>query len=139
MSCFTQKIQTLPKKSLNLEIPNSLFANIFSMKTYNPKKHKTYQMLIRIEANTIRKKEIRPGFARYCGLDPPDWLRDGPKLQSPNAGGRQQRRKDHMVPRRHANDVVYIGVQAFHEPAPGPTRAQDHHPRLLAGLRGAQT
>lgn len=96
-------------------------------------------MLIRIEANTIRKKEIRPGFARYCGLDPPDWLRDGPKLQSPNAGGRQQRREDHMVPRRHANDVVYIGVQAFHEPAPGPTRAQDHHPGLLARLRGAQT
>lgn len=96
-------------------------------------------MLIRIEAYTIGEEEIRPGFSRNSGLDPRNGLGYGPELQSSDAGGRQQRREHHMVPRRHADDVVLLGVQSFHKPAPGPARTQDHHPRLVAGHRGAQT
>ena len=43
-----------------------------------------------------------------------------------------------MIPRGHANNVIDVRVKALHQPATGPTSAQNHHTGLLVGLGGAQ-
>jgi len=93
-------------------------------------------MLICINGRTISKKIVRSGFLRNGGLNPPNGLRNRPKLKSPNTGRSQQGRKHHMIPRRDANDVVYLGVNVLDQPTPRPTGTQHHHPGLLGGLGG---
>jgi hypothetical protein len=95
-------------------------------------------MIIAIDARTIGQEEVGPRFARDGGLDPADGFGNGPELQGPHAGGGQEGREHHVVPRRHAHDVVEVGIEALHEPASGPPGAHHHHPRLLRGHRRPQ-
>lgn len=44
-----------------------------------------------------------------------------------------------MIPGRHANDVVDLGIDPLQQPAPGPPGSQHHHPRLLPCPGGPQT
>lgn len=95
-------------------------------------------MLIGIDGCTVGQEEVRPRFAGNSGLDPGDRLGDGPELEGPDAGGGQERSEDHVVSRRDAHDVVELRIETLHEPAPGPTRTQNHNPRLLARPRGSE-
>lgn len=95
-------------------------------------------MLVSADGGTVGEEEVGAGLARNGGLDPGDGLGHGSELESAHAGGGQERGEDHVVARRHADDVVYGGVEALHDSAARPAGPQNHHPRLLAGRRGAE-
>lgn len=95
-------------------------------------------MVIGIKPGTISEEEVRTRFSRNSRLNPSDRLGDGPELQGAHAGRSQEGSEHHVVPGRHADDVVQAGVDSLHEAAPGPPGPDHHHPGLLVWLRRAQ-
>jgi hypothetical protein len=71
-----------------------------------------YLVLARVDSGAVGEVEVGARAGGERGLDAADGLDDGAELERADARGRQQRREDHVVPRRDADDVVGARVLA---------------------------
>ena len=91
-----------------------------------------------VDAGAGGEEEVGAGAGGERRLDAADGLDDGAELERADARGRQQRREHHVVPGRHAHDVVGARVHVLEQPARRPPGAQHHDARLLPGPRRAE-
>jgi hypothetical protein len=93
-----------------------------------------YLVLARVDSGAVGEVEVGARAGGERGLDAADGLDNGAELERADARGRQQRREDHVIPRRDADDVVGARVHVLEEPARGPPGSEHHQPGLLVGL-----
>lgn len=94
-------------------------------------RYNSYRVRFGVDADAVGEEEVGARRVGDGRLDAADGLGHGAELEGADAGGGEQRREDHVVPRGHAHDVVHARVDPLHQPAPRPPRPQHHHPSLL--------